>query len=85
MLRRHTCCKRSDIFEALSQWRHANRKHVQSVIKVVTESSCPNLFAEIAVGRCDDTDIHIYGLSTTETLEFSLLQNAKQHHLSIRG
>src|SRR5262249_28749456 len=83
MFRRKPSGQWRNVFDALSQWRNTNRKDVQSVIKVVTEAARSDFVAEIAICRCDNADIHVHGFSAAETLEFALLQDTKQHDLSV--
>ena len=61
-----------------------NGKDTKAIEQIFTKSAFLHFDFEIAIGRCDQSHIDAAGRPTAQTLEFSLLQHAQQHHLQVR-
>ena len=73
--------ERRDVFAALTQRRHENRKHVQPVIQVFAKLAFAGALGEIAVGGGDDAHIHLHRPLATDGIDLAFLQRAQQLHL----
>ena len=74
--------QRLHILAALTERRHGNRHHIQSMIEILAKSSAGNLFAQIAAARGHNPDIHFHRPSAAHSLELLLDQNPQ--HLALR-
>src|SRR3569623_481325 len=66
-----------DVFLTLTQRRHLDGKHVESVVEVLAEVAFGNLLFEIAVGGGDDAHVGMDRLDTAEQLERPFLQRGR--------
>ena len=67
-----------DVLPAIPQWRQVDHRHIQAIIKVLAEFAFQNCQLEIAMGRCDDANIHRDRFFPAEPLKCFLLENPKQ-------
>src|SRR5256885_9679715 len=72
-----------DILRSLSQWRNANGKNIEPIIKVAAELAVLDHLFQIAIGGRYESHVHFFCMSTAQSLELSFLQCAKQLRLNI--
>ena len=63
--------------EAAAQWRHGDRKDIESVEEVFSEPAlCDSLF-QFPVGCCNEPDIDLGGIVPPDRPDFSTVQYAQ--------
>jgi hypothetical protein len=72
-----------NIISTFSQSRKPNGKDVQAIKQVLTEASVGNFVLQAAVGRGDDTHVHLLCSRPSQRFELTFLQHAKQLGLQI--
>src|SRR6266568_4691570 len=72
-----------DIAFALAQRRRFERKYVEPVKQVGTETPVLDDFIQVPVSSRDDSYIHFDRLTAADPLKFSFLKHAQKFHLSI--
>ena len=65
----------------LAKRRNEDGHNVYAVVEIFPESSLPDKFLEIIVGRCDEAKIYVLCHPSTDPLNASFLENAKQFAL----
>jgi len=70
-----------DIFDSFSQGRNVYRKHVQTIIEVLSEVAFAHVGGKIAIGRCEDTHIDLDWFRASDSFELTLLKYAEQSNL----
>src|SRR5271155_5482632 len=73
-----------NIFRALPQGRHLDRKYFQAIIKVVAKGPLFHHRGQIPMRGCDQPPVNLMGAVAPEPLEFLLLQNAQQFGLKFQ-
>lgn len=70
-----------DVLGALTQWRNYNLGDSQAIEQVTSKAALHDLLGKIAVGRGDDSDIHLPLPVLTDTPNLAILQYAQQLYL----
>src|SRR5215470_10939657 len=73
-----------NILLPLPQSRHLDRKHFQPIIKIFSKPALSYHQSQVAVGGCDQANIHFVSLVATKPLEFLLLQDTQQFWLKFQ-
>ncbi len=76
--------QQQDVGLAFAQRGHTDRKHVQSVVEILTKPSVRDELPKIVVRRRDDADVCAKGLGASHPLELPLLQHAEKLDLQAR-
>jgi hypothetical protein len=71
------------VFRALAKRRQLDRKNVQPVEEIATESFVANVFFQIAVRRRNYTHIYLDRLHAAKALELVLLEHTEEHDLRV--
>jgi hypothetical protein len=74
-----------NILLPLPQGRNVNGIHIEPVIQVFPESSVVHHLCQIPVGRTDDANVHLNGLTAPDSIEFLGLEHPQQPDLSCQG
>src|SRR5258706_5348909 len=77
-------CQQGNVLGALAQRRQFDWENAKAIVKVLTESSLPDLELQVPVRRGDDSDIHSAGAIFAEFFELPLLQHAQQLALQLQ-
>src|SRR4029077_8530486 len=72
-----------NIFFSVPQRRHSNREYMQAVVEIAAKFSRSNHLFEISIGSRNQTDIHLPGMSASQSFKFPLLQSAQQFRLNL--
>jgi hypothetical protein len=75
--------ERSDVFAPLAEGREVDWNHIETVEKVLAESTGCDQILQIDVGGSDDANIDADGARISDAFEFVLLQNAKKFYLKL--
>src|SRR5262249_53113539 len=73
------------LFQPFSKRRNKQREAIESLVEVFSKFSQPHPFAQRTIRRADDSRVRSQHSYLTETLEFSVLQNAQDLFLSERA
>src|SRR5258707_5469625 len=68
----------NDVFPSLTQRREGERKYREPVVKILAKLFFFNTAQKIHVGSGNHTHIDAKNIGTSETLDFSVLQEAKE-------
>src|SRR5271154_6633687 len=75
---------RTDVFAPLSQRWNANRKRLESIVKILAEGSGGHRLSQIAIGRRDDANVHAPLVRCPHRANLAFLQHAKKLGLERR-
>src|SRR5579864_3236394 len=75
--------KQRDVFAAFPQCRQANFDDIQAVIQILAESSLLDFPQQILIGGCDHAHLDFDFLTSSHTIESSLLQDPQQIRLKL--
>src|SRR5215470_5032772 len=73
----------SDVFTALTQRRHHDRKDAQPVVQVRTKRSLRHRVSQIAIRGCNHAHIHFHAATTADELKLPFLEHAQQLRLQL--
>jgi len=65
--------QRSNVFAPLSQRRHFNWKHAQTIERILPESALIDFFLQVAIARRDDSDINLTRMSVPDAFQLLFL------------
>src|SRR5579859_6732260 len=77
--------QKRDVAATFAQGRHGYGENTEAIIEIATKTSLRNKRLQVAVGRCDEPDIHGDGLIASQPLELLLLQCAQKLRLKLQG
>ena len=72
-----------NVLAAIAQRRNGDRKHVEPVVQVATETTLPDFLGQVPIGRRDDADIDVDRARAAQPLDLALLQHAEQLGLEL--
>ena len=72
------------IVSMLAQSGYVQRDDVQMIEKVITETSLGDLLLQVALGGCDDAQVHLYILVATKAYKGTGLQHTEQACLRLQ-
>ena len=73
------------IVSPVTQGRHLNRKHIQSIEEIASESTGRYFRLQVAIRRRDHSNIRPNNRSSSNPLEFPFLKDSQQCDLGLRG
>ena len=73
--------QKRNIARPITKRRHRDGEHVQPIEEILTESAPGDVVLQGAIGRGDDANIHWNRLAPTDTIDFTLLQDAQKFGL----
>ena len=76
-----TLRQRRNVFATLAQWRQYYRHRVQAIEKIVAKSSRCHFLFDVAIARCDHTNVYFLRLVGTDPSNLAHLQRPQQLHL----
>jgi hypothetical protein len=63
----------------------SNRKNVQPIKEVASESACRYFCLQVALGGSDNSNIRPDHSNSSDALKFAFLEHSQQYHLGLRG
>src|SRR5207253_4166426 len=75
--------EQGDVFPPFSQWRRFEGKHIESVEEILAERAVGHSCRQITIGCGNDANVHPNPVSSSEPLEFPLLEHSQQGHLRL--
>src|SRR5258706_5442245 len=73
-----------DVVPALAQGRQGERKNIESIIQVISESTLSHHLGQVAIRGGDETNVHANRPRAPQSLEFLLLEHAQQLWLQLQ-
>ena len=67
----------------IAKRRNFNRENIQAIEKIGSKAASRHPFLEIAVGRCNDSNVYLNCLVAPYRFKLSFLQYAQQFHLRL--
>src|SRR5262249_49347831 len=72
-----------EILLSFSERRHLNRKHIESIKKVLAKGSIGYRRLQVTIRCCDNANINMDRLSSPDAFQFPFLQHPQQRDLCI--
>src|SRR4029078_7831619 len=72
-----------DVFPPFSQWRHVQGKHIESIEEILAERAVGHSCGQVTIGCGNDADVHPNPVTSSESLEFPLLEHSQAGHLRL--
>src|ERR1700748_2141645 len=83
--RKEVCCQSGNIGASFAQRRYRDSKHVETEIKVLTETSRCDCFRKVGIGERHQASVHAKRIGAAKPLEGALFDHAQQLSLHAGG